>query len=338
MANQQLVDYVKGQLQAGVKEEDIKKVLKDAGWPDTEVAEGVSAAKGPIVSSPVAQANFSVSAKPAAQFAGQVGSGVSTSPKINAFGGSISSAGSTLSSSPKVEEKKEAVKFDFMSNPIASKGSGETSTFKAQEVKTEVFSPEASATVSTTAQVPGGKKSLLPWILFAVAIIALGVAAPMLYLNGLSAKESVTSLQSQLQAVQGELISLRGSGADTATQVSALNAEKQEILDEIAIFAVPALIPSTATSTSGTSTQPAMQMPASVAFRVSGLVTQDSKGIYVITTPRNIVLTIKNSKDVGLDAVLKPMVDQNVLVSFSGMHAPMSKDLTVESVNGASVK
>jgi len=75
-----------------------------------------------------------------------------------------------------------------------------------------------------------------------------------------------------------------------------------------------------------------------VAFRVKGVVGQDSKGVYTITTPRNIVLTVKNSKDVNLDAVLKPLVNQTALISFSGVHAPMSKDLTVESVNGTSVK
>ncbi len=336
MANQQLVDYVKGQLQAGVKEDDIKKVLKDAGWPDGEVLEGISAAKGPVVSSPVAQA-ASPAMTQSTQFAGQVGSGISASPKINAFGGSISSA---VSATPaqKPEEKKDTMKFDFMSNPIASKGSGETSTFKAQEAKPEVFS--AAGSPADVAATPSGKKSLLPWILFIVAIIALGVTAPLLYMNGLSAKESVVSLEAQLSAMQSQLAAVQGSGTDAANQLSALNLEKQDLLDELALFATPALVPvtSTATSTSGTSTQPVMQMPASVAFRIKGTVTQDAKGVYYITTARNIVLTIKNSKDTNLDTVLKPMAGQNVSAAFSGVHAPFSKDLTVESVNGTTVK
>ncbi len=337
MANQQLVDYVKGQFQAGVKEDDIKKVLKDAGWPDGEVLEGISAAKGPVVSSPVAQAVSPVATQ-VTQFAGQVGSGISASPKINAFGGSISSSAVAATPAQKPEEKKDTMKFDFMSNPIASKGSGETSTFKAQEAKPEVFSAAGSTVAVATA--PSGKKSLLPWILFIVAIIALGVTAPLLYMNGLSAKESVVSLGAQLSAAQSQLAAVQGSGTDAANQLSALNSEKQDLLDELALFATPALVPvtSTATSTSGTSTQPVMQMPASIAFRVKGTVTQDSKGVYYITTARNIVLTIKNSKDANLDTALKPMAGQNVSAAFSGVHAPFSKDLTVESVNGTTVK
>lgn len=341
MANQQLVDYIKGQLQAGVKDDDIKKVLKDAGWPDAEVLDGVSAAKGPIVSSPVAQA-ASPSMTQATQFAAQSGMGASSGLKINAFGGSISSASSAaVSTSPKVEEKKESVKFDFMSNPTGSKSTGETTTFKPQEAKAESFSPVAAATSAVAAAPTSGKKSLLPWILFIVALVALGVAAPMLYMSGLSAKESATSWQAQYQAVQSQLTSLQGSGADTATQLSALNSEKQDILDELAIFAVPALVPVTTTATtttSGTSTAPVMQMPTSVEFRVKGIITQDSKGVYMITTPRNIVLTVKNSKDSKVDTTLKPMAGQNVVASISGVHAPMSKDLTVESINGVSVK
>jgi cell division protein FtsB len=341
MANQQLVDYIKGQLQAGVKDDDIKKVLKDAGWPDAEVLDGMSAAKGPIVSSPVAQAASPLASQTTTQFSAQSGMGASSGMKINAFGGSISSTSpTTVSTSPKVEEKKESVKFDFATSPMGSKSTGETTTFKPQEAKAESFSPVATATSAIATATPAtGKKSLLPWILFIVALVALGVAVPMLYMSGLSAKESVTSLQTQLQAAQSQLMSLQGSGADTATQLSALNSEKQDILDELAIFAVPALVPATtATTTSGTSTAPAMQMPASVEFRVKGVITQDSKGVYAITTPRNIVLTVKNSKDSKVDTTLKPMAGQNVAVSFSGVHAPMSKDLTVESVNGVSVK
>ena len=335
MANQQLVDYVKGQLQAGVKEEDIKKVLKDAGWPDAEITDGVSAAKGPIVASPVAQAVSSP--VQSTQFAGQVGLGVSANPKINAFGGSISSSPAATTFSPKTEEKKEVMKFDFMSNPIAAKGSGETATFKPQETKADAFSVATTASAGIVAST--GKKSLLPWILFAVVAVALVVAVPLLYINNLSANETVTSLQSQLQALQGQLAGVQGAGAETETQLSALNSEKQDILDEIAIFAVPALISvEVSTSTSGTSTQPTMQMPTSVAFRVKGVVTQDSKGVYIITTARNVVLTAKNSKDSKLNDALKPMIGQNVAVSFSGVHAPFSKDLTVESVNGASIK
>lgn len=336
MANQQLVDYVKGQLQAGVKEEDIKKVLKDAGWPEAEVGEGMNAARGPIVSSPVAQTTSQpIASAQTNQFAGQVGAGVSAKPIINAFGGSISSPISTANSA-KPEEKKEVMKFDFVSNPIATKGSGETMTFKPQEAKTDSVAVEMS---SPTTASTSGKKSFLPWILFGISIVALGVSAPMLYMNNLSLKESSTSLQTQLQAIQSQVVSLQGSGTDSATQLSALNSEKQDILDEIDIFSTPALVPvmGAATSTT-TSTAPIMQMPASVSFRVKGVVSQDSKGAYYIKTPRNVVLTIKNSKDVNLDKVLKSMIGQDVLAAFSGIHSPMSKELIVESVNGASVK
>ena len=45
MANQQLIDYIKGQMMAGVSESDIRKILKDAGWPDADIEDGVKGAK-----------------------------------------------------------------------------------------------------------------------------------------------------------------------------------------------------------------------------------------------------------------------------------------------------
>lgn len=337
MANQQLVDYIKGQLQAGVKDEDIKKILKDAGWPDSEVLDGMATAKGPAISSPIAQPT--VSSSPTSQVSTQSGSGSPSAMKINAFGGSISSGASAFSSSPKTEDKKESVKFDFVNTSTGAKSSGETATFKPQETKTESFSPVENSVLATEPVTNSSKKNLLPWILFAIILIASAVVIPMLYMNNLSVNESKISLETQLQTVNSQLMSLQGVGADAETQLSALNSEKQDILDEIAIFATPVMVPaSDSASTTGTSTQPAMQMPSSVEFRVKGSVAQDPKGVYIITTPRNIILTVKNSKDAKLAEVLSPLVGQEMPISFSGVHAPMSKDLTVESVNGVSIK
>ena len=44
MQNQQLVDYIKQQLQGGVAKDAVKKALLEAGWPEADVAESMQAA------------------------------------------------------------------------------------------------------------------------------------------------------------------------------------------------------------------------------------------------------------------------------------------------------
>ncbi len=45
MQNQQLVDYIKQQLQGGVQKDAVKKALLDAGWPQADVDDSVKAAE-----------------------------------------------------------------------------------------------------------------------------------------------------------------------------------------------------------------------------------------------------------------------------------------------------
>ena len=41
MADQKIVEYVKTNLEKGLKVEEIKKALKESGWPDEEINKGV---------------------------------------------------------------------------------------------------------------------------------------------------------------------------------------------------------------------------------------------------------------------------------------------------------
>src|SRR5882724_4730935 len=62
MINQQLVDYIKQQLQAGVSKDVVRKALVDAGWPAADIDDSMKT--GDSVASPAAAVSTT---SPAAQ-------------------------------------------------------------------------------------------------------------------------------------------------------------------------------------------------------------------------------------------------------------------------------
>jgi hypothetical protein len=56
MANQQLIDYIKQQMQLGVPKDSIKQTLVTSGWPEGDIQEGFTAIAGPAVIQPQASA------------------------------------------------------------------------------------------------------------------------------------------------------------------------------------------------------------------------------------------------------------------------------------------
>lgn len=94
MVNQQLVDYVKQQLQGGIQKDAVKKALLDAGWPDADVNDSLSAASsGPAPSAPA------VAVQPAIQSPAQPKP--QTINPMAAMAGSSAAAPASLPSKPR---------------------------------------------------------------------------------------------------------------------------------------------------------------------------------------------------------------------------------------------
>jgi hypothetical protein len=58
MVNQQLVDYIKQQIQGGVTKDAIKKALLDAGWPTADVEDSMKAADSTAAAQPAASSKI----------------------------------------------------------------------------------------------------------------------------------------------------------------------------------------------------------------------------------------------------------------------------------------
>ena len=295
MANQQLIDYIKGQMMAGVSESDIRKILKDAGWPDADIEDGVKGAK------PGATVGQSAVVAPAA-----------SSP----FTGQAAKPEEPAKIEPKAEPKKEAMSFDFMSNPAGMTTMG-ASVGKVKDSSKSTAVPLDAAVGTGPAKSSGGR---LPWIVAGVAILAL--VGSIVYFISKTGKLSATSdqLTATNAALSAQLAELNNSGAASATELDAAKMAIKDITDQLNLFVIPQ-------NTTGTL--------EAKPFALKGLVGQ-AKGFYNLTTINGIVLSVKNSKDAKLDFTLKPFVGANA--ELAGTHIPGAYDITVQMVNGSELQ
>jgi hypothetical protein len=72
--------------------------------------------------------------------------------------------------------------------------------------------------------------------------------------------------------------------------------------------------------------------PVEVPITVQGVIGGGGKSAYTVLTNKNILFTIKNSKDPKVVAILQPALTAPAIIS--GTHVIGSRDITVVTVNG----
>lgn len=202
----------------------------------------------------------------------------------------------------------------------------------------DIFQPKGEAVFKSSAPgQPAGSAAQKPAVVSMnaepgknkgnVLTIALGVISVLLLGGNVYFYFQSTAKQPQAPAAAGTgtsqqqeaLIASLTSDKNTLTQqVDTLNKTMADLSGQLAIFE-PA-----ATSTI-----------TSVSFDVSGTLGGGGKVLYSLTTSRNIILSVKNSRDVKVEAALKDSVGKQV--SLQGTHQPGSTSLTVVSVNNQPV-
>ena len=200
MANQQLIDYIKGQTAAGVSETDIRKILKDAGWPDAEVEDGFKNSKG-------------VSA---------------ASPAVSAVAASQPAAAKPMEAA-KAEPKKESMSFDFMTNPggMSSMPAAGTPKEKSKDAKPMAMSADLA---------PAGKKaSSLPWIVAGVAVVLMIGVGIYFYMQSGTASSQVDTLNAANTALTSQLAALKNSTV-SMDDFNSAKADAGEVSNELSLF------------------------------------------------------------------------------------------------------
>jgi hypothetical protein len=268
MANQQLIDYIKQQMQLGVPKDSIKQTLVTSGWPEGDIQEGFTAIAGPAVSQPQASASVVSAVQPVTS---DIREPAQSSPAIR-------KAESTFQ--PKME------------------------SYVPSEIK-----PQASGR--------GMRSFVLPGVM-GLAIVGLLAATGYLY--------------TQNSSLSGDISSRSLSNSDLSVQLSAAMQEKTNLATDVAKLKDEAadanshfilLIDSGATSSP----------PVSISIR--GTLKGDDKTPYTLTTSKGLIVGLRNHRAANVASTLKPLAGTSVLIS--GTAIPGSKEVLVQSVNGAPI-
>ncbi len=214
MANQQLLDYIKQQLQLGVAKEAVQEALLGSGWPKAEVEEAMGAVGGPAASTAVA-------AKPAA-----------TTTVAN-MAASVSAKPGAASPTSSPTATKPASSSPLGGGIFQSKGES-------------VFKPMSAVSASTKSLEDIGHPSnphhwLLPAILGVVVVILLG-GLWWLYTQNMALsnqiKSSMSSNGSLVEQLNQQVASLTADKASLTNQVTSLTNSNKDTLIQLSLFSV----------------------------------------------------------------------------------------------------
>ena len=152
--------------------------------------------------------------------------------------------------------------------------------------------------------------SLIIVLVAVIAYIYLSLNGKLEAVTGTSSltASEAANLKGQIQTLTSEKDALTG-------QLAAQTGEKDALAEELAFLAVTGAV-------------------ADVPGTVKGTVSAAS-GVYTVTTPHNIRIVVKNSKDAKVDAALKPLVGNSA--TLAGTHRAGTMEITVVTVNGASL-
>lgn len=309
MIQDQLVEYISTQLKAGVSAEATKTVLVAAGWQAVDVDDTlkkVQAPQGAATSSTFAStANVRPQAQPQMQ---------AQQPQVIR----VSDLVSTSSSPVDASAKKFTV--SSMAQPM------QVSSPKTDAVMARIATSASGATniASSNAYAVSPKKShaLATETLLGILMILFGATAAFFFFENMSLSSQISALNgtgtnatSQLSTLQNQL---NASSTEFQTEIASATAANAALALNLSFLMVP-------TGTTVTTTQ---------ISSLQGTVSLGTK--YVITTPYGVKVSVANSKDTNVIALLKPLIGVTTPAHFAGTYVPGTASITLTSVNDVS--
>ena len=316
-ANQQLKDYIIEQTKLGVSKDTVKSVLLGAGWKEEDINQAVTETETGV------QEIASLKPSSPVQTAQQVNQPQSTQqpqPAQPTKPAEVSQVFKPVNMPGSSSPVKKDSPVPFITSDIFQPKS--EPVFQSSGVKTQITlnSPETKPQTISIAQNKTGVgmgDKILPISLGVISIILLG-GNIYFFLQNSSLGSKLDSLNSGKTSSESQTVSLAAEKKTLADEVDSLNKTIADLNSQISIFAAPADSSSTP-----------------VSFSVTGLLGGGGKLSYSLTTSKNIVLSVKNSKDTDVDTTLKPLLGTQV--SMEGTHQPESNQLMVTTVDGKPV-
>lgn len=309
MVQDQLTDYISSQMKLGVSRDAIRSALIAAGWAAGDVEDTLKKAEN--VNSPTARAM-----KPSPPMGDGAPSG----------GAAIMGGANAV---PKAADPQSIRVSDLVSATDVMSAAG---SFGKSISKNERAKPAAAGRAATEVN-PGllEKKQGGSIMMIAGIMIILGLTglAGFLYFqnSGLAAKVAALSsksadVASRVASFKSEVQALNATTTALAAKVASLTEENRELQANLSFMG------KTLTGSSATSSE---------TVSISGTLTAGKSPYYTLTTRYNVIVSVANSKDVRVDAALKPLVNSTSSVKLTGTHVPGSGFITVTAVNGAAL-
>ncbi len=312
MANQQLLDYVKQQLQLNISSDEIRTTLLNTGWPEADVNEVLSAAGQ--VAAPTQSKNVSQPNTADITTSGQVSAQAQSSP-------ATAPADKPQEQSPVANQPKVVTRdvFQTQNEPVF------------QPKQENFFDPTANGGV--IGPVKPSHKNLIVMVSLGLACLIFAGLFIWMYMKNSDLKSqllSATGAPAGGQSVDGA--ATNATGTPSGNQVEVLSQEKNNLqnkLDEssertsllnLELSFLVAPDPKAPTSTT-------LNQPVTISGTVS-----EKKAVYYLTTEDRVTISIKNSKDKDVITVLKPFLGGTV--EFSGTYNVGSAIMTLEKING----
>lgn len=205
-----------------------------------------------------------------------------------------------------------------VSSPAATAAaSGDSGmTFKINEI---MMSPSANP---DKLALPKQKAKLLPLVIILAFVALAGVGAAIyFFLQGREGADKLTSLNERIKGMEANLTLLSQAKQDLEAKLAAATQDKEALNAELAPFV---------------STEPFQSSTPELPVTIKGLLSGGDNRTFAITTAAKITFYVKNWKDKGVDAALRPNLGKEV--TLSGTHAPGSIEITVTDINGTTIQ
>lgn len=151
-------------------------------------------------------------------------------------------------------------------------------------------------------------------LVMGVSIFILGMAATWFAINNSNLDSALGLAESEHETVVNEAASLRTNNQALQAENVALAEERDDLASQLGVLV--------STRTSGEE-----------AVSIKGILgVAGDKAPYTLRASSGLVVTLKNSRTAGLEAMLKDSLGE--LVQIEGTHVVGSKDITVLTVNG----
>lgn len=323
--NQQLKDYIAQQVKVGVSREIIKSALLEAGWQESDIREAMAAFGS--ASSNAGAMKPAESTKPFEVKSTEVKSTEVKPFEIKPIEVKPSDSPSVISkfsagSSP--QEKSSPV--SFTTNDIFQKKNEPVFVSKGIGLQTP-SSRNKSEIISEPGETNAGffRKPIVSITLGAVsAVLIAGAGILSVQNSGLQTK--LNSAAQENASLKTRLDSLASDKNNLTSQINSLNQIVSDLNNQLSLFALP--LPSNSSTT-----------VKEVTVSIKGVVRGGVKLQYDLVTNKNVVVHVKNSKDLKVDAVLKPLFGTEIEVM--GTHSDSDygyPSITVTSVNGKAIQ